>query len=770
MQGTHWFWMTRLFFMPITMLFLPATTTGEPAQTGTVLLTLVEGVAPAAANDRETRDMELELTLRDGQFDKKVWGFAIAFNKADHEGEIVSAEGERLTVKMRINRDRWFPPAPGEAEYHITLKREDDRYTGTFTGTFSHPCAEGPVKNDVKGTVRGKVYPLWTQPVPGFTALEPREHPRLIFRKSDLPIIKRRLETPEGKAIMQRFLAALPRQHAKSPKNQPFFPAGYALAYQLTGEKAHAEKAKELLAGMLNLSGSQDIHYGPMAQAMAVTLDLCYDAWDAEFRQKVIDNLARRVRDLFTLSGGAGGGASMSPWHNHEGIRAGSAGVAAICLLGEKTSDGREIPDLERMVHIFARSTRRYFQFNGTSNTGFCLEGNFYKRMTWNSGPGHMIQAYRTALGGNLLAGWPGHWSILGEWMAQPPADQVVRPEGLGDAQTAGMWPIGLVTVPDEMKAGARWLFDRAYGLEGNQSFAIFWAYHAGYLLMNYPFDVPPQPPSLSLPWVAPDPTGGHWIFRRPWQDGKDSLVVLHLRSDIRGGCHYNRSGRTWDMQLFALGRQWVGDRTLTEAPGNGVALPLTGIPGAINTVLGPKVTYWNTTADGKAVLSLDMTPVYLEQLAKGAAPPAGREVVNYRRFGAFIDHGVRAKRHVAIDLSGTSGAPLLMVFIDRAEGAKGLIWNLRLSPNAGAAQVEDNAVVVGESSGLNLRCAFIAPKTPMHNGTIKAIGGDEYFVVLTVQNGVAPTIAVEGEGLAARVRVGKQTVSFDGEKIVLGK
>ena len=62
-------------------------------------------------------------------------------------------------------------------------------------------------------------------------------------------------------------MAMLPNQHAKNQhaKNAPFFPAGYAVAYQLTGDKAHAEKAKELLTGMLDLRGSQDIHYGPMA-------------------------------------------------------------------------------------------------------------------------------------------------------------------------------------------------------------------------------------------------------------------------------------------------------------------------------------------------------------------------------------------------------------------------------------------------------------------------------------------------------------------------
>ncbi len=740
----------------------------EPAQTGTVLLTLAEGVAPAEPGARETRDMELELTLRDGKFDKKVWGYAIGFNKADHEGELVSADGDKVVVKMTLCKDAWGPSSPGSAEYRITLKREGDAFGGDFVGTVEYPGREGPVKNDVKGKVTGRLYPLWTQAPPGFQKLAPNEHPRLIFRKSDLPTLKKHIQTPEGKAIMRRFLEMLPRQHAKHDKNKPFYPAGYGLAWQLTGDKAHAEKAKELLAGMLNLGGSQDIHYGPEAQAIAVTLDLCYDAWDAEFRQKVIDNLAGRTRDLYTLSGRARGGASMSPWHNHEGIRAGSAGVAAICLLGEKTGDGKQVPDLERMIHHFARSIRRYFQFNGTSNTGFCLEGSFYKRMTWNSGPGHLIQAYRTALGGDLLAGWPGHWAILGEWMQQPPSDRVVTPEGLGDDQSAGLWSVGLVTVPEAMKAGARWLFDRAYGLEGNKTFAIHWAYHAGYVLMNYPFDVPARPPSASLPWMAPDPTGGRWIFRRPWQGAKDSLIVLNLRSGMWRGCHYNRSGRTWDMQLFALGHQWIGDGRLTEKGGAGSALPTVGNPGAFNDLLGPIVTDWSADADGEAVLSLDMEPVYLQQLPRGATPAADQKTASFIRFGRFIDHGVRANRYVAVDLSGKCGAPVLLAVIDRIQGARDFAWNLKLARGAGAAKVEANTVTVGDPAGANLRCTFIAPEAPKLTGAIQATGGDEYFAVITVQDGAAPAVKADGEGLSAKVTVGGRTLRFSGQKLAL--
>src|SRR5687767_3459428 len=44
----------------------------------------------------------------------------------------------------------------------------------------------------------------WLAPVPGFVAPQPGEHPRLSFRKADLPPLKQRTGTPEGRAIVKR--------------------------------------------------------------------------------------------------------------------------------------------------------------------------------------------------------------------------------------------------------------------------------------------------------------------------------------------------------------------------------------------------------------------------------------------------------------------------------------------------------------------------------------------------------------------------------------
>jgi hypothetical protein len=124
----------------------------------------------------------------------------------------------------------------------------------------------------------------------------------------------------------------------------------------------------------------------------------------------------------------------------------------------------------------------------------------------------------------------------------------------------------------------------------------------------------------------------------------------------------------------------------------------------------------------------------------------------------------------VALDLSGACGAPLLFVVVDKSAGAKDFTWNMKLAGGAGAAKIEGNTVLVGNPAAENLKCAFVSSKALTLTGAISAAGADEYFAVITVQTGAAPEMKVEGEGLAAKVSIGGQTVRLDGEKIALGK
>jgi hypothetical protein len=49
------------------------------------------------------------------------------------------------------------------------------------------------------------------------------------------------------------------------------------------------------------------------------------------------------------------------------------------------------------------------------------------------------------------------------------------------------------------------------------------------------------------------------------------------------------------------------------------------------------------------------------------------------------------------------------------------------------------------------------------------ATGGNDFFVIMTVQQGQAPPVTISGRGLDAMVRVGKQTVHFGSDRIFLG-
>ena len=92
---------------------------------------------------------------------------------------------------------------------------------------------------------------------------------------------------------------------------------------------------------------------------------------------------------------------------------------------------------------------------------------------------------------------------------------------------------------------------------------------------------------------------------------------------------------------------------------------------------------------------------------------------------------------------------------------------------------------------GASMRATFVAPQRPRielaervqyHRVNIEVIrrevtlgvfveGDGRFFVILTFQEGDAPVIeAIDGQGLGATVRVGEQTVRFDGEKIMLGR
>jgi len=110
----------------------------------------------------------------------------------------------------------------------------------------------------------------WPAPVKDFKPSASGEHPRLFFRKADLPALKARAATPEGKQIIARLRILLngsdgesmpttfnPAREDKEGSGEFHYKtgigaytlwhgAGYGMLYQLTGDKKYEYKTGDL--------------------------------------------------------------------------------------------------------------------------------------------------------------------------------------------------------------------------------------------------------------------------------------------------------------------------------------------------------------------------------------------------------------------------------------------------------------------------------------------------------------------------------------------
>jgi hypothetical protein len=197
----------------------------------------------------------------------------------------------------------------------------------------------------------------WKKPAAG-------EHPRLLFRKSDLPEIRKRAETPEGKAILKRLRLLLDGKNGNTllPPGQPEHTvgaftlghaAGYGLLYQLTGEKKYADLGLQCFERMLKGEADRDACYsftnpngelraGWSWAVAALGYDLCYDGRGEADRKRIARaSLDVKANQGFNLEKVVRK-PKYRPAKNHTGgIMCGA--VAAAALAGDPGTEGAKI-------------------------------------------------------------------------------------------------------------------------------------------------------------------------------------------------------------------------------------------------------------------------------------------------------------------------------------------------------------------------------------------------------------------------------------------
>ena len=294
---------------------------------GRVELTLDGAVAQFKdGKPGEPKHLDVYAECSQGEW-RDVWAESDGFNRIIHLGRITEAQvaPDKLRLKMSfmLGSDNWVKGGP--AAYDIELKRDarSGALDGTFSGVFNSPFG----RFDAKGKATGRLLP--PAPIaPGFEPVKPGEHPRLLMRKSQVPALREKAKTPFGKGLVELL--------QKSDD-----PVALGLLYQLTGEKSYAERAKPATVEVMdNRNGGPFAlgrFWGYRTSVVGAAYDLCYDAWEPEFREKV-ENYLDWILYKCLFRQHRVGTVNWQPGSNYTVVIHAGNGMAALALWGEKGS------------------------------------------------------------------------------------------------------------------------------------------------------------------------------------------------------------------------------------------------------------------------------------------------------------------------------------------------------------------------------------------------------------------------------------------------
>ncbi|MCC5828046.1 MAG: hypothetical protein JJU36_01235 [Phycisphaeraceae bacterium] len=320
----------------------------RPLEAGHVVLRLIDAGLPHGQDHDARADLDFEFELdADGNWASEVWAYGMNYareghfyrslGKMDNHGQLLSHRRDDDTTHLDVAITFMGHPHIGQGmiphrwgRYHIQVQREGDQYSGTYTGLFNGW--------PVRGKVEGRIQPPMVKNLADVPALDPGEHPRLIFRRHHLETIRDRARnTPEGRAMLQRLRERLEGdRHWGNPRIPPRFAAGYGVLYQITGEREAADEARDIVAQIIAGRGQHGrmLQRAPRVMGTALAYDLCYEVWDEDFRIQVATWLEQAAWDVLNMGGG--GGLNDHEHSNWMGIAFSGAGVAALAILGDR--------------------------------------------------------------------------------------------------------------------------------------------------------------------------------------------------------------------------------------------------------------------------------------------------------------------------------------------------------------------------------------------------------------------------------------------------
>ena len=682
------------------------------------------------------QNMTLDLECDRDRCEPEVWGYAPRFNQADHDGvvKVTREDAWRLQVNMNVRPDPWQPQA-GEAHYDIELVPNKNQLIGSYTGTFN--------EHQVQGKVSGIVSPHWSLPVANHQPLQPQEHPRLIFRRSQLAALRRKAKTPTGQAILAKLNQTLSERiyYEGYVPTGGYHAAGYCFQSLLNDDPQAAATAWQIVEKSMNQPGRRLLEQSPVVTGVALAYDLCYGSWDKERLNRVTNWLAKETEAL--IEGTAGKGWNAHSWSNWSARARGAAGVAALAIYKEP---GINQPESQRLLTIAERNIKRYLEI-ALGDRAFGSEGDHYTTEPWLLTVIPFLQAYRNVIGEDLIARSSAAWFLPHYVTRMSNADLTVPGYGrYRKGPGKSLFSMGLGIVPPKFLPGVLWFFNRHLGWQGDRSFGIEAPQEAIYALVGVPETGSTQNPADVWGRVMVDRQKGLYVFRDRWHNSDDFIASIYTkRQPLKSTWSFPEVG---SFRIWGLGEHWAqagsGDDQESE-----------------NIVMLPQTTPWKSAQ-----------PVFFESRRDGSG------VVSMKTNAVVEQMGISALRSFAVNYSGDSGAPGLFVVVDNFTGAvNGDVFSQKnwTMHTEGTVTLDRQNFTVQSPSGAKLTGTFVAPlgvqlsfQKEEKGGTLSATGGNQFFVVMTVQKEAAPEVKISGAGLQAQVQVGKQTITFQKDRIAI--
>ena len=272
----------------------------------------------------DAKPLNVYLTAEYGRW-TDAWGESQDFNRAIHVCEVADADITPRTIRLKLKLR--IGATTGSKADRRNMKSA--RYA-KGTKSKAHIPASLPARRPTiplkpEAASSGQILP--PQPVAaGFVPFAAGEHPRTLFRKSELAALRAKAQTPFGQAMIEKIKGC----------NDA---VGLAFLYQITGQKSYADRAYAATVKTMD-----DRNGGPFAlgrfwgyrtSVVGVAYDLCYDAWTAEQREEVENYLDWILYKCLHRQHRVGT-VNWQPGSNYTVVIHAGNGIAALALWGEK--------------------------------------------------------------------------------------------------------------------------------------------------------------------------------------------------------------------------------------------------------------------------------------------------------------------------------------------------------------------------------------------------------------------------------------------------